>query len=193
QERASLRTWLYRIATNRCLNVLRAAGRRPHMESEMQTTDLPEPSKRGEILWLEPYPDALLEGVADARPDPEARYETKETVSLAFITALQLLPPRQRAVLILRDVLGFRAAEVAQMLDSSEESVTSALKRARAAIEGQLSRSRERVQAPAPSSTEERELVRRVTHAFETSDVAAIVALLTDDVRLTMPPLPLEY
>jgi RNA polymerase sigma-70 factor (ECF subfamily) len=193
QERASLRTWLYRIATNRCLNALRAGSRRPHMESEMATTDLPKPSRLGEILWLEPYPDALLEEIPDAGPNPEVRYETKETVSLAFITALQLLPPRQRAVLILRDVLGFHASEVAEMLESSEESATSALKRARATIQRRLPRSSEHEPPPAPNSPEEHDLVRRLTRAFETSDVAAIVGLLTEDVRLTMPPAPFEY
>jgi RNA polymerase sigma-70 factor (ECF subfamily) len=193
QERSSLRTWLYRIATNRCLNALRAVGPRPHTESEMPTTGLPKPSKLGEILWLEPYPDALLDEIPDARPSPEVLYETKETVSLAFITALQLLPPRQRAVLILRDVLGFRAGEVAEMLDSSEDSVTSALKRARATIERRLARSSEREPPPVPNSPEEHELVRRLTRAFEASDVAAIVDLLTEDVRLTMPPAPFEY
>ena len=193
QERSSLRTWLYRIATNRCLNALRAGSRRPHMESEMPTTDLPQPSQLGEILWLEPYPDALLEEIPDARPNPEVRYEAKEAVSLAFIAALQLLPPRQRAVLILRDVLGFRASEVAEMLESSEESVTSALKRARATIQRRLSQSSEHEPPPPPNSPEEQQLVRELTLAFEASDVAAIVGLLAEDVRLTMPPAPFEY
>jgi RNA polymerase sigma-70 factor (ECF subfamily) len=193
QERSSLRTWLYRIATNRCLNALRAGSRRPHTESEMPTTDLPQPSQLGEILWLEPYPDALLEEIPDARPNPEVRYEAKEAVSLAFIAALQLLPPRQRAVLILRDVLGFRASEVAEMLESSEESVTSALKRARATIQRRLSQSSEHEPPPPPNSPEEQQLVRELTLAFEASDVAAIVGLLAEDVRLTMPPAPFEY
>ena len=193
QERSSLRTWLYRIATNRCLNALRAGSRRPHMESEMPTTDLPQPSQLGEILWLEPYPDALLEEIPDARPNPEVRYEAKEAVSLAFIAALQLLPPRQRAVLILRDALGFRASEVAEMLESSEESVTSALKRARATIQRRLSQSSEHEPPPPPNSPEEQQLVRELTLAFEASDVAAIVGLLAEDVRLTMPPAPFEY
>ena len=194
RERSSLRTWLYRIATNRCLNALRAGSRRPHMESEkMPTTGLPKPSKLGEILWLEPYPDAFLEEVPDSAAHPDALYETREAVSLAFITALQLLPPRQRAVLILRDVLGFRASEVAEMLESSEESVTSALKRARATIEQRRSRSSNREPLPQPNDAEERELVRRLTRAFEGSDIAAIVDLLTEDVRLTMPPAPFEY
>src|SRR6516165_5052362 len=119
--RASVRTWLYRVATSRCLDALRSARRRPPVSpaaADMTGLKPPEPTRLGELLWLEPYPDALLEGLADAAPGPEARYEARESISLAFVTALQLLPPRQRAVLILRDVLGFRAAEVAGMLES---------------------------------------------------------------------------
>ena len=136
--RASLRTWLYRVATSRCLDALRSARRRPAVSeppAEMSALEPPEPTRLGELLWLEPYPDALLEGLADSAPGPEARYETMESVSLAFITALQLLPPRQRAAVILRDVLGFHASEAARILGTSEESVTSALKRARATLE----------------------------------------------------------
>jgi len=136
--RASIRTWLYQVATSNCLKALRSASRRPRMDWPPPGIDLPEPTRLGEISWLEPYPDVLLEGLADSAPGPEARYEATEAISLAFITALQLLPPRQRAVLILRDVLGFHAREAAQMLDSSEESVTSALKRARATLQHRL-------------------------------------------------------
>ena len=117
--RASVRTWLYRIATTRCLNALRSARRRPQMNAPPPGLDPPEPTRLGEVLWLEPYPDILLEGLADPAPGPEARYEASESISLAFITALQMLPPRQRAVLILRDVLGFHASEVAHMLDTT--------------------------------------------------------------------------
>lgn len=189
--RSSLRGWLYTIATNRCLNARRSRGRRPDMGLTNSHLDLPEPTRSGEIVWVEPIPDAFLEGIADSTPGPEARYESREAISLAFITALQLLPPRQRSVLILRDVLGFRAAEVAHFLDSTEESVTSALKRARAT----LSRLRlpEAARFPAAGSPAERDLVERFTRAFEENDVSGIVALLTEDVRLTMPPLPLEY
>jgi RNA polymerase sigma-70 factor, ECF subfamily len=189
--RASLRTWLYRIATSRCLNALRSASRRPQTEASMPELELPEPSRLGEVLWLEPYPDILLEGPNASFPGPEARYETREAISLAFVTALQLLPPRQRAALILRDVLGFNASEVAQILASSEESVTSALKRARATIERELPSDRE--PPPPPNSTVEQELVERFTRAFEASDVDGIVDLLSEDVRLAMPPIPLEY
>jgi RNA polymerase sigma-70 factor (TIGR02960 family) len=133
--RASVRTWLYRVATSRCLDALRSAARRPPMSAPPPGLDPPEPTRLGEVLWLEPYPDVLLEGLADSAPGPEARYQALESISLAFITALQLLPPRQRAALILRDVLGFHAREAAQVLDTSQESVTSALKRTRAALQ----------------------------------------------------------
>jgi RNA polymerase sigma-70 factor (TIGR02960 family) len=136
--RASIRTWLYRIATNRCLNALRAASRRPPLEWNIPKVEPPEPTRLGEVVWLEPFPDALLEGAIGVPPGPEARYEQAESISLAFVTALQVLPPRQLAVLILRDVLGFHASEVARMLDSTVESVTSALKRARASLQRRL-------------------------------------------------------
>jgi RNA polymerase sigma-70 factor (TIGR02960 family) len=190
EQRASMRTWLYRIATNRCLNSLRAAGRRAPMESTDPGMPLPEPTRETEVTWIEPYPDLLFEGLADTQPGPDARYETAEAISLTFVTVLQTLPPKQRAVLILRDVLGFRAAEVAAMLEVTEESVTSALKRARAT----MSAAAERQDAPpAPDSPQERELVRRLSVAYETADLDALLALLTDDVWMRMPPLPLEY
>ncbi len=182
-ERASLRTWLYRIATNRCLNALRAAKRRPAKEWDIPSVEPPEPSRLGEVVWLEPYPDALL---------PEARYEQTEAISLAFVTALQLLPPRQRAVLILRDVLGYHASEVAAILDSTVESVTSALKRARATLQQRLPAG-VKEPPPVPDSPAEQALVANLVRAYESGDVAALVGLLTDDVRLSMPPIPLEY
>lgn len=189
--RASVKTWLYRIATNRCLNALRDAGRRPR---EMPAPDLPpdppEPTLRVTPAWLEPYPDVLLDSLPDAAPAPEARYEAREAVGLAFVAGLQQLPPAQRAVLVLRDVLGFRAAEAADMLDSTEAAVNSSLQRARAAFESRLP-ARER--APLPSSARERELVDRFADAFESGDVDGIVALLTGDAWLTMPPAPLQY
>ncbi|WP_236647399.1 MULTISPECIES: sigma-70 family RNA polymerase sigma factor [Micromonospora] len=191
EERASMRAWLYRIATNRCLNVLRDTGRRPQPPSGTPLV-APEPTRRSEPTWFEPYPDALLEDLPDASPGPEARYESREALALAFVAGLQRLPPRQRAVLVLRDVLGFRAAEVADLLDSSEASVNSALQRARAALDGQLP-AHDRDRAPLPRSPRERELVGRFVDAFESSDVDRLVALLTDDAWLTMPPEPLEY
>ena len=189
ERRASVRTWLYSVATSRALNMLRAAKRRPQLELPLPDVSLPEPTRLAEPLWLEPYPDVLIENELESPPGPEARYETKEAISLAFVTALQLLPARQRAVLILRDVLRFPASEVARMLDSSVESVTSALKRARATLEGRPHAE----PPPQPDSPTERRLVGRLVAAFEASDVDAIVALLADDVRLSMPPLPLEY
>jgi RNA polymerase sigma-70 factor (TIGR02960 family) len=187
QGRASVRSWLYRIATNRSLNALRDSGRRPQELPPM--VEPPEPTRRTEPLWLEPYPDALLEGVPDSAPGPETRYETREAVALAFVAALQHLPPRQRAVLVLRDVLGFRAAEVADMLDSSEASVKGALQRARAALEATHHRER----AALPQAPRERELVGQFADAVERGDVEAVVSLLTDDATLSMPPYPLEY
>src|SRR3954465_7626175 len=135
EERASLRTWLYTIATNRCLNARRAASRRPVREWDMSQFDAPVPPPRAGPVWLQPCPDGFLDGAVDRPPGPEARYEQTEAISLAFVTALQLLPPRQVAVLILRDVLGFRARDVAARVDVTVESVNSALKRARASLQ----------------------------------------------------------
>jgi RNA polymerase sigma-70 factor (TIGR02960 family) len=190
EQRSSLRTWLYRIATSRSLNALRAASRRPPMDWPNRDVDPPEPSRLGEVAWLEPYPDVLLEDLPDYAPGPQARYEAREAISLAFITALQLLPPRQRAALILRDVLGYRASEAADILQASEQSVASALKRARATLARHLPA---REAPPAPHSPAEQRLVALLTRAFEAADVDGIVALLTEDAWLTMPPVPLEY
>ncbi len=186
QERSSLRSWLYRIATNQCLNALRSASRRIPAEP-IPPFQPPEPSRRGEITWLQPYPDALLDGVPAAPPGPEARYELAESVSLAFVTACQVLPPRQLAVLMLRDVLGFPAAEVADMLGATVDSVNSALKRAR----GGLRRRGSPGDEPAPGSATE--VVAKFVRAWESADVGALVALLTDDVFMSMPPMPFEY
>ncbi len=188
--RASLRTWLYRIATNRCLNALRARRRRPQEVPSM--VEPPEPTRRVEPLWLDPYPDTLLEGLADTAPGPEARYETRESIALAFVAALQHLPPRQRAALVLRDVLGFHTTEVAEMLDTSEASVKGALQRARATLDERMpTGGGER--APLPRSARERELVGRFAAAFERGDTDSVVSLLTRDAWLTMPPQPFEY
>jgi RNA polymerase sigma-70 factor (TIGR02960 family) len=190
EQRSSLRTWLYRIATSRSLNVLRAASRRPPMDWPNRDVDPPEPTRLGEVAWLEPYPDLLLEDLPDVAPGPQARYEAREAISLAFITALQLLPPRQRAALILRDVLGYHAREAADILQVSQQSVASALKRARATLARQLP---PRKTPPPPHSPAEQQLVARLTRAFEAADVDGIVALLTEDAWLTMPPVALEY
>jgi RNA polymerase sigma-70 factor (ECF subfamily) len=192
--RASVRTWLYKIATNRCLNVLRAASRRALVSSVGSFEfDVPEPTRLGEVMWLQPYPDVLLEGVVDAEPGPAARIEAREAISLGFVTTLQLLPTLQRTVLVLRDVLGFRASEVATMLETTEESVTSALKRARRTLQTRQAGDEEREPPAAPGSAAERELIDRLTVAWETGDLTTILASLTDDVWLSMPPLPIEY
>jgi RNA polymerase sigma-70 factor (TIGR02960 family) len=188
--RASLRAWLYRIATNRCLNALRDRGRRPQEVSRM--VEPPEPTRRAEPSWLEPYPDHLLEGLADTAPGPAARYERSEAVGLAFVAALQNLPPRQRAALVLRDVLGFHIAEVAEMLDSSRASVKGALQRARATVDARMP-ARDGERAPLPSSPRERELLGRFAAAVERGDTDGVVSLLTDDAWVTMPPEPYEY
>jgi RNA polymerase sigma-70 factor (ECF subfamily) len=174
QARASLRAWLYRIATNRSLDALRVSRRRT------------------EPIWLEPFPDVLLDGIPDHAPGPEARYEAKEAVGLAFVAGLQHLPPQQRAVLVLRDALGFRAGEVAAMLDTTEPSVNSLLRRARAAFESRLpAAGRER--APLPDSKLERDILGRFADAVEAGDVDGMIALLTDDAWLTMPPEPQAF
>jgi len=189
--RASLRTWLYRIATTRCLNARRSASRRPIKEWDVPNVEPPKPTRLGEIVWLEPYPDTLLEGASNGPLGPEARYEQTESISLAFVTALQTLPPRQVAVLILRDVLGLRANEVADMVESSVDSVNSALKRARASLR------RRRLAAdhhrPPPDSAAENAIVAGFVRAWESADLDALVALLTDDVFMSMPPMPFEY
>jgi RNA polymerase sigma-70 factor (ECF subfamily) len=187
--RASLRTWLYRIATNRCLNLLRSNARRPAEEVPPMPEPTP-PTRRSEPLWLQPYPDILLEDLPDSAPGPAARYETKEATALAFVAGLQRLPPLQRTALVLRDVLGFSAGESATILETTEASVKGALQRARAALaERRIDASR----APVPDSPREREMVGRFTEAFERGDTAAVVALLTDDAWVTMPPYPFEY
>lgn len=185
--RSSVRTWLYRIATNRCLNLLRASGRQPATVPAAPT--LPAPTRFGETPWLQPYPDTLLAEVPEPAPGPESRYESREAISLAFVTAMQMLPPNQRAVLLLRDVLGYRARETAELLGLTEDAVTSALKRARATMDA-------RQPDPAPpiaGSHDERAVLERFVAAFTELDVDALVALMTEDAWVRMPPLPFEY
>ena len=186
--RASFRTWLYRIATNRCLNFLRDKGRRPREVPAPPDfpVDRPSPTRADETVWVEPYPDEALEG----HLGPEAEYEAREAIGLAFVAGLQHLPPAQRAALVLRDVMGFHAAEVADMLDTSETAVNSALQRARQAFDTRLPN---RDRAPAPRSAREREIVGRFADAFQSGDIDGLIALMTDDAVLTMPPLPLVY
>jgi RNA polymerase sigma-70 factor (ECF subfamily) len=191
QARSSVRTWLYRIATNRCLNAVRDRDRRPRRAEHQPRAALPAPSRWAEPAWHQPYPDVLLDAFEplDPGPGPAARIEQREGISLAFVTAMQALPPRQRAVLVLRDVLGFRAAEAAEMLGTTEAGVASALSRARTTMSTRPGRGR----PPLPGSAREQRVVGAFVAAFEAGDVSSVVDLLTDDAWVTMPPLPLEY
>src|SRR5271170_376252 len=193
EERASLRTWLYKIATSRCLNARRAASRRSAREWDVSQYEPLVPTPRDEAVWLQPFPDALLKGAVDVPPGPEARYEQTEAISLAFVTALQLLPPRQVAVLILRDVLGFHASEVAGMLGVTLESANSTLKRARASLDQRRPPAAGREPAPASGSPAEDAIVAKFARAWESGDLDALVALLTEDVFIAMPPIPFGY
>lgn len=188
--RASLRSWLYRIATNTCLNAVRAGARRIPMEPTPPFQP-PEPTQRDEIRWLQPYPDTLLEGIADTAPGPEARYSQSEAIQLAFVAGLQRMPPRQAATVLLRDVLGFGTQEVAAMLKTSPTAIKGTLQRGRAALES--SRNMTDREVPLPGSAEERELARRFADAYITADIDGVVTLLTDDAWLSMPPAPHQY
>jgi RNA polymerase sigma-70 factor (ECF subfamily) len=191
--RASLRAWLYRIATNRCLNARRDARRRP--TTPVPPFEPPPPTRHGDLPWLQPYPESLLAGIAagaDIAPGPEARYQMRETIELAFITALQQLPPRQVAVLLLRDVLGFRTAEVAAMLNTTEVAVKAGLQRARATIANRRQTTLAAPTAPA-ALADELALAQRFADAYQADDIDAVIGLLTDDAWLVMPPAPHEY
>jgi RNA polymerase sigma-70 factor (TIGR02960 family) len=183
----SLRAWLYRIATSRCLNYLRDTSRRPTTANAVAPeSPFANAATSDEPWWLEPYPDALI---GDVEWSPEARYEARESIALSFVAGLQRLPTQQRAALVLRDVLGFSAAEVADMLDSTPASVNSALQRARAGFEP----SRDPDQVTLPRSRHEAETVERFVDALQRGDLERVVALLTDDALMTMPPEPFEF
>jgi RNA polymerase sigma-70 factor (TIGR02960 family) len=188
--RASVRAWLYRIATNRCLNALRDAERRPP-PAPVPPFEPPEPTRHGETTWLQPYPDRMLAQLSDPSAGPEQQYQIREAVELAFVEALQHLPPRQAATLVLRDVLGFSTVDVAAMLKTTETAVKGALQRARAALEQRCPAARKRT--PPPGSARERDITRRFADAFVADDIDRVVALLTDDAWLAMPPAPHEY
>jgi RNA polymerase sigma-70 factor (ECF subfamily) len=182
QGRSSFRAWLYRIATNTCLDAL---GQRPRRIAQHDETPL-----LAEVPWLQPYPDELLEGVASSDDQPEAEVVARETIELAFIAAIQLLPPKQRAVLISRDVLGWSAAECAALLDMSVAAANSALQRARATMQRHLPRRRLEWAPGSDPSREERELLRRYMDATDRGDAAGIVELLREDAFCAMPPQP---
>jgi RNA polymerase sigma-70 factor (TIGR02960 family) len=191
--RSSVRTWLYRIATNRCLDMARSARRRPDTNVSSRPWPPLEPTRLKEAVRLDPYPDELLAGLPDGTPGPDARYEAREAISLAFVAALQLLPPRQRVVLVLRDVLGFRTAEAAVIIGASQESVTSALKRARSSLREVFAGGAGYAGPPAVGSAAERAVAERLTRAYEAGRVDDLVALLAGDVLLSMPQAAPEY
>jgi RNA polymerase sigma-70 factor (ECF subfamily) len=179
----SLRAWLYRIATNRCLNYLRDTSRRP------KVTNMPEFSgatPSDEPWWLEPYPDALMDDVALA---PEARYDARESIALSFVSGLQRLPTQQRAALVLRDVMGFSASEIAEMLDSTPASVNSALQRARSRVEQLVLPD----SVPRARSEHEARVVDQFVESFQRGDLEGVIALLSEDAKFTMPPEPVEF
>jgi RNA polymerase sigma-70 factor (TIGR02960 family) len=177
--RSSVRTWLYRIATRRCLNAIREAGRRPPL-APTPPFEAPEPTRHNEVPWVQPYPDVLL---------PESAYLHREQVELAFVEALQQLPPRQTAALVVCDVLGFPPAEAAAVLDTTTAAVKGALQRARSTLRSPAGRPR----PPAHGSAGERRLSKQFATAFVADDIDAVIALLTDDAWLAMPPAPHEY
>src|ERR687896_2527562 len=194
REASSFRAWLYRIATNACLDVLRKRPRRilPPQVAPAGDPAAPPPPP-ADLPWLQPYPDRLLEPIAPAGDEPRAGGIARETIELAFLAAIQHLPPRQRAVLILRDVLGWSAKETALLLEASVGSVNSALQRARATLRDRLPERRTEWAPSSGPSEQERELLRRYVDAHERADVHALAALLREDARLTMPPHPTWY
>jgi RNA polymerase sigma-70 factor (TIGR02960 family) len=180
---SAFRAWLYKIATNVCLDAIRRSNRRPKSRSL---------DSLGEVPWLQPYPDRLLDEIAPSEAEPDAIAVARETIELAFLAAIQLLPPRQRAVLILRDVVEWSASETASLLDMSVAAVNSALQRARATMAA--NRPHGRIGKPPASPTSaELDLLRRSIDAHERADVAALAELLRDDVRIAMPPLPFWF
>ena len=179
---ASVRTWLYRIATTRCLNAIRDGRRRPP-PAPVPPFAVPEPTRLDPVTWLQPYPDALLAAGAG----PEQRYQARETIELAFVVALQLLPPRQTATVILRDVLDFSTEETAHILDMSPGAAKAALQRGRAAL-----RAAKGTEPRADLSTE-RDIARRFAAALVADDIPAVIELLTSDAWLSMPPAPHAY
>jgi len=194
-ERAPLGGWLHRIATNACLDALARRPRRVLPEAVAGPADPTAwPAEPGtEVPWLEPYPDRLLEGLADRAPGPEARYDLRESVELAFVAAIQYLPPRQRTVLLLRDVLGWPAADVAALLSTSVPSVNSLLQRARRALEERRPRHRWEEATVGRPDGRHGALLASLIRAWESADLDALARLLRDDVVMSMPPQPEWY
>jgi RNA polymerase sigma-70 factor, ECF subfamily len=195
-EGGSFRAWLYRIATNACLNALATRKNMRRLLPDQQaaaaaTFQMPEGTPPADILWLEPYPDSNLEGIADIAPNPAVRYASHEAVQVAFVTAIQQLPPRQRAVLLLCDVLGWTAPEAATLVAGSTASINSALQRAREKLTKLYPEGRPSV--PLSPSATERELLDRYLRAWESNDLDGFVALLKEDATYTMPPWPQWY
>lgn len=188
-QRSALAGWLHRIATNACLDALDRRKQRVLPEAVAEPADpTVQPGEPAEIPWLEPYPDRLLEGLPDRGPGPEATYDLRESVELAFVAAVQYLPPRQRAVLLLREVLGWPAAEVAPALGTSVASVSSLLQRARRALDAQRPRHRWERTSPNELARGQGELVARLVRAWESADLDALAGLLREDAVMSMPP-----
>lgn len=192
----SLRAWLYKIATNACLNALESRKRAQRFLPDQvgpaaDAAHMPEGAPPSEIAWLEPYPDSQLDGVVDDAPNPEARYAAREAVQLAFVAAIQQLPPRQRAALLLCDVLGWAATEAATLLGGSTASINSAVQRARETLAKRYPEGRPQLSLrPSPA---QQKLLDRYLAAWEGHDVAGFVALLKEDATFTMPPWLLWY
>jgi RNA polymerase sigma-70 factor (ECF subfamily) len=182
--RSMLRTWLYRIATNACLDHIESRSRR------LASRESPQTGAPNAVDWLQPYPDVLLDQIASSDPEPDVKVIGRETIELAYLAAIQYLPPKQRATLILRDALGWSAKETANLLDESVASVNSALSRARSSMRRRMPKRRLEWSAAATPTTGERKLLERYMDATDRADVAALTALLRDEVRLTMPPYP---
>lgn len=199
--RSLFRTWLYRIATNLCLNALERAPRRllppdvaPPVTADTDTCDVPsEPPSRPELPWLQPYPNRLLELTAPPETEPDAIAISRETIELAFLAALQHLPPRQRAVLVLHDVLGWSAKEAGALLELTVAAVNSALQRGRSTMRTRLPAGRQDWASLSPRTEEERSVLERFMDAWEQADAGLLTALMHDDARWAMPPAPLWF
>jgi RNA polymerase sigma-70 factor (ECF subfamily) len=194
QGRSTVRAWLYRIATNACLDALDGRARRvlPHHAAPPSDPGVALPP-RTDIAWLQPFPDRMIEPAAPSEAQPDAAVVARETIELAFLAAIQHLPPRQRAALILRDVLGWPAKEVAALLDASVASVTSAVQRARVTLKEHLPAQRQHWAPSTEPSEQERAVLRRYMDAVDRADLAAVAGLLAEEVRTTMPPYPMWF